>query len=290
MGLLTTDDWKATARWLLQKDVDEGISHVLELFGNRHEADRAWLFRYNQEFTHLWNTHEWVASGVEPCADELQGIPVEVGAFMHESHFKRGRFIMEDVDLLPRRAQGLQVELKRQGIRSIVSFPVFREEKIAFQIGYDAVDSLRVWSEAEQGELKDVAGMIANSLWYRGKVAPDPYPPFHPETRLVHLRVGAGSMAIPLLDIVWIEAAGDYTIVHSKGGRRTTDRRRLIEWEGLLPRAEFCRIHRRIIVRVKSISRFDREAGRWRLSLYGVEEPFAVGRAFRPVVRKQLGF
>lgn len=49
---------------------------------------------------------------------------------------------------------------------------------------------------------------------------------------------------MPLSEIRWIEADGDYTIVHIRGNRRITERRSVREWEGLLPKEEFIRVHR----------------------------------------------
>ena len=138
-GTLKSEDWRAVASWLLSEDINEGVTRVLGLLGSRHAADRAWVIRYDDAFTFLWNTHEWVAPGIPPQIAEVQGVPVETGLWLHEGLHRDGRMVIPDVGALPRRARGLQVELQRQGIRSLLSLPVFREGKLAFQIGYDAV-------------------------------------------------------------------------------------------------------------------------------------------------------
>jgi hypothetical protein len=287
---LSIADWKAIAGWLLQEDADAGVSHVLRLVGTRHAADRAWVIRYDDAFTHLWNTHEWVAPGIPPMVHDLQGMPVEAGQWIHDGLQRDGRVMVEDIARMPRRARGLQAELQRQGILSLLALPVYRNGKLSFQIGYDSVRRHRTWTEEEITELAEAAELIGQALRNRADSGRVPFPDFAPEARLIHLRVGVGSVAIPLADIVRIEADGDYTVVHSKGNRRNTERRSVREWEAILPREEFIRIHRGIIVRVDAIARLDRSGGQWLLMLGSDARAFPVGRAYRPTLRIHLGF
>lgn len=288
-GALSIEDWKSVAGWLLGEHVDEGVSHVLELLGTRHGSDRAWVIRYDDDFTHLWNTHEWAAPGVESFVTELQGIPVEAGAWVHDGLHRDGRVFVADVARMPRRARGLQVEFQRQGILSLLALPVFRQGRLAFQIGYDSVRRHRSWQESEISELAFAAELIARCLENRGGSTRVPFPGFTPESRLVHLRTGAGSVAVPLAEIRWIEADGDYTVVHTRGNRRNTERRSVREWEGLLPKEEFLRIHRGAIVRVDAIARLERGGGQWQL-LLSDGTALSVGRAYRQLLRIHLGF
>jgi len=286
---LSTEDWKSIARWLLHGNVDEGVSQVLGLLGSRHGSDRAWVIRYDDDFTHLWNTHEWTAPGVASFVAELQGIPVEAGTWVHEGMQRDGRVLVADVARMPRRARGLQMEFQRQGILSLLALPVYRNDRLAFQIGYDSVRCQHIWSETEIRELADAAELIARCLENRAEHGRVPFPAFAVESRLIHLRIGAGSVAVPLSEIHWIEADGDYTVVHTRGNRRITERRSVREWEGLLPKEDFIRVHRGAIVRVDAISRLERGGGQWQLML--ADGPtLTVGRAYRPALRIYLGF
>ena len=286
---LATEDWKSIASWLLHGNVDEGVSQVLGLLGSRHGSDRAWVIRYDDDFTHLWNTHEWTAPGVASFVAELQGIPVEAGTWVHEGMQRDGRVLVADVARMPRRARGLQMEFQRQGILSLLALPVYRNDRLAFQIGYDSVRCQRVWSETEIRELADAAELIARCLENRAEHGRVPFPAFAVESRLIHLRSGAGSVAVPLSEIHWIEADGDYTVVHTRGNRRITERRSVREWEGLLPKEDFIRVHRGAIVRVDAIARLERGGGQWQL-MPADGPTLTVGRAYRPALRIHLGF
>ena len=289
-GKLSGEDWKAVAGWLLDEDADEGVTRVLGLLGERHAADRAWVIRYDDAFTLLWNTHEWVAPGISPQLGEVQGIPVDVGLWIHEGLHRDGRVMIPDVEKMPRRARGIQTELQRQGIRSMLALPVFRGGKLAFQIGYDAVHKDRIWPEEEILECGEIANLIARSLWLRGNGDGPSFPSADPENRLIHLRSGGSSVAVAVSEILWIEASGDYTIVHSKGRQRQTERRSVRDWEGILPKEEFQRIHRGAIVRASAIQRLDRSGGKWRLTLAPDGPVLPVGRAYHSAVRLRLGF
>ncbi len=61
------------------------------------------------------------------------------------------------------------------------------------------------------------------------------------------------------------------------------------EWEGLLPKEDFIRVHRGAIVRADGIARLERGGGQWQLVLAD-GHALAVGRAYRPAVRMHLGF
>ncbi|WP_341407312.1 LytTR family transcriptional regulator DNA-binding domain-containing protein [Luteolibacter soli] len=289
-GTLSGEDWKSLAGWLLHENADEGVTRALGLLGSRHVADRAWVIRYDDAFTLFWNTHEWVAPGISPQLGEVQGIPVDAGLWIHEGLHRDGRVEIRDVANMPRRARGFQLELQRQGVRSLLALPVFRAGKIAFQIGYDAVREKRVWEEEEILECAEVANLIARSLWIRGNGDGASFPSADPESRLIHVRSGAGSVALPLSEILWIEASGDYTVVHSKGRQRQTERRSVRDWEGILPKEEFQRIHRGAIVRVSAIQRLDRSGGKWRLTLAPDGPVLPVGRAYHGPLRLRLGF
>jgi hypothetical protein len=276
----------------LDEDADAGVTRVLGLLGRIHGADRVWVIRYDDAFTLFWNTHEWVAPGIPSQIADVQGIPVEASLWIHEGLHRDGRVVIPDVETMPRRARGVQAELQRQGVRSLLSLPVFRDGKLAFQMGYDAVREARVWPETDILECADVANLIARSLWLRGNEngSGASFPSANPASRLIHLRSGTGSVAVPVSEIIWIEAAGDYTVVHTKGRQRQTERRSVRDWEGILPREEFLRVHRGAIVRAAAIQRLDRAGGKWRLTLAPDGPVLPVGRAYHAAVRLRLGF
>jgi two-component system LytT family response regulator len=76
-------------------------------------------------------------------------------------------------------------------------------------------------------------------------------PPSGDGSRLV-LRQGAGSVVVPLRDVLWIESAGNHVVLH---GRGTSWRARgtLARIEATLDGARFVRIHRRFVIDVDAL-------------------------------------
>lgn len=101
--------------------------------------------------------------------------------------------------------------------------------------------------------------------------------------------VDAGRLyVIPFSDIVWIEAAGDYSLVH----RRKSDvaiRRTISSLEAELPTSQFRRVHRSSIVSVEHISEVRRLAKGEAEICLGGNTTVRASRSYREVVSELIG-
>lgn len=275
-------------RLLLGFPADRAITRILATLGRAHGADRAWLIRYNHDFTHFWNTHEWTRAEMSRHVLDLQGVPVEMGAWLHETLLKDRPVYIEDSKRMPRRAKALQTEFLRQRIRSLLSVPVFYKGRLMFQIGYDASDSRAPWSEQEVRLLREVGRLIALRL------LANPAPPaFHPddgaqELASIYLQDSSVHRKGFLDQITHITADGDYSRIHLLGAGKTFDSRSLRYWESALSPRRFIRISRSAIVNLNSVESLDRRGGNWKLRLREVAEPLSVGRNYRIDLRHRL--
>ena len=94
---------------------------------------------------------------------------------------------------------------------------------------------------------------------------------------------------LPIDEVIFIEAEGDYSRIHASNGRRFFERRSLRTWIAQLPRERFLRVHQSYLVNGGHIARLDRGA-RWTLQLQDTPDPIPVGRAFRHALRLHIGF
>jgi hypothetical protein len=281
-------DWREMADWLLELNLDAAIMRILRSLGESSATDRAWLVRYDAGFTRFWNTHEWVAPGVKPFVKELQGIPVAMGAFLHERLEKGEAVRITDVARLPRRARAMQAELNRQGIHSLLAVPLLWRGRLALQIGLDTLLPRPRWTARDEQAVRQAARLIGLRLFAErefpsSSLQGTPAPP-------AHIHDGASTRAVPAADILWIQSAGDYSAIHLLGGTSAMELRSLNEWERLLPPEQFIRIHRTLIVNAGQIRGLTRAAGSWKLALNGTSALFPVGRQHRASVRQRLGF
>ncbi len=84
-----------------------------------------------------------------------------------------------------------------------------------------------------------------------------PPPPLAPDDR-VSLPVGRGLQMLPLSEIRYVRAEGDYTEVHTLDARSILCSISMREWERRLPSEHFARIHRSSIVALAAVDRLQR--------------------------------
>jgi len=285
-GMSVDSFWHAVARDLLSEDLDAGLSRLIERLGRTHRADRVWVIRYNEELTHFWNTHEWVRAGVTPFLSELQGTPVKLIHWLHAQLLAGKTVRVDDIETMPRQARALQAEFRRQGNAAVLCVPVFNGKTLIGIIGYDAVGRRPEWTAQDIVVLEQVAELTGRALMRPGLAmfAPEPGVPH------VFLRQGKGFISVPREQIRWIEAARDYSAVWLSDGRRVLELRSLQEWDALLPKEQFVRVHRGYIVNLGGIQAVDRTGGVWHVEIKGLDQRLPVGRTFRRRLRQLVGF
>lgn len=91
----------------------------------------------------------------------------------------------------------------------------------------------------------------------------------------LQIKDGHAYAHVPFEDILWIEAEGNYSVIHSKSSKRRLIRSAITELFNQLPEEDFIRIHRSYVVNRKSISSYT--------SSYVVVEgnKLTVGRTFK---------
>ncbi len=72
------------------------------------------------------------------------------------------------------------------------------------------------------------------------------------------IKDGYEQIRVDIDDIMFIEAAGNYTVIHLKGHPSLSTRMPISEMQALLPLQKFIRTHRAFIVAKSSVTKFDR--------------------------------
>ncbi len=115
---------------------DEAMSNLLAMIGNFLEAERVYVFDYDGKTTS--NTHEWCAEGVEPQICTLQNLDASIIDRWLPSFNNGNCVITEDVEEIKDIAPDEYETLTRQGIHSLVTAPLYDNNKL---IGYIGVDN-----------------------------------------------------------------------------------------------------------------------------------------------------
>lgn len=85
---------------------------------------------------------------------------------------------------------------------------------------------------------------------------------------------------VPATDILWIEAVQNYSIVQLQDGERRRLKRTLTEWESLLPRGDFARVGRSLLLQVAKLRETEsRSRDDLLVHFTGFAEPLRLGRS-----------
>ncbi|MBU1224226.1 MAG: PAS domain-containing protein [Gammaproteobacteria bacterium] len=144
-------------------NMDAAIARVLRRSGEHIGADRASLFLFSEDGARMSNTHEWCAPGI-PRSDTVQNVPLERAPWWKQQISLRGMVVIPDVAALPAEASAEKARFEEQQIRSLLAFPLQKNENIYGFVGFDAVRSRRDWVAEEIDLLKIVADVISSAL------------------------------------------------------------------------------------------------------------------------------
>lgn len=147
------------------KILDEKINESLALIGQFVGADRTYIFDYDFERMVTHNTYEWCKEGITPEITNLQNLEIE---FIHNwviSHISGKPMIVENVDDL-NDEDNLKAILAPQGIKSLITVPVFKDEKCYGFIGIDYVRNYKIITSVEF-EILTKYTEILNGLYSR---------------------------------------------------------------------------------------------------------------------------
>lgn len=151
---------------------------------------------------------------------------------------------------------------------------------------YDPLAPLADWPYELRKDLLVYAGLVGGYVIWRGPVslpgrsvaAPDP----------IEVRDGARRLFVPVEDIIWVEAAGNYVELHRRASP-VLHRAPLAVMERRLADAGFVRIHRSRLVRRDAIAAVETKAsGDFTVRLV-TGETLAGSRRFRAATRLDRG-
>lgn len=284
-----------TGEVLVALPFDTAVERVLASSGECADADRAWMFTYNEDATLFRNTHEWCRPGVRSFVGELQDVPVSLISWLQLRLAKNQAVDVRDIGALPRAARALKTEFQRQGNRRVLSVPVFHRGRLWGCLGYDRLRDGGDWPPAVAIALAACGRLIAAMADARlagagatHSVGAVDQP--RDERGVVYLREDGGLRRLPIKDIIGVRSERDYTRVFVIGGRDYLELRSLKDWLGILPGTRFQQIHRSALVSVQHLRGLTRSPdGRWQVRFTDRIEPWDVSKGHLPALRSRFG-
>lgn len=146
------------------KDAKHHIQNALAALGDFCQADRTYIFEFNNDFTEMSNTYEWVRDGITSHIDDLQSVPRDALPWFSHKLESEGLFIINDVRNIPAEGKAEQDEFNNENICSVLCVGVYIQQQLVGMVGCDMVARRRHWTEADIRRLKIVGEIITNAL------------------------------------------------------------------------------------------------------------------------------
>jgi diguanylate cyclase (GGDEF)-like protein/hemerythrin-like metal-binding protein/PAS domain S-box-containing protein len=172
--------------------IDLQINDALKEMAIFVGADRAYIFDYNFDLNTATNTYEWCNSDIEPHIKNLQNISINFVFDWPELHSKGKYVIIKDVQVL--QEGELKVLLSSQDIKSLVTFPLFENNKCIGFVGFDAVKKLHKFTKLEI-ELLGFFSRLLSNIANKKRI----------ETELQYERSFLKTLIQDIPDLIWLK-------------------------------------------------------------------------------------
>jgi PAS domain S-box-containing protein len=153
---------------LIQTDsdrLDTEINRSLETLGVFNKVDRTYVFELDNNNDEINNTFEWCAEGVTAEIDNLQGIPFSFIPRWKDSFLQNEHIYIESVSDLPDELILEKEILEPQGIKSLVTVPMYYGPDLIGFLGFDSVSHQKKWSDQVITLLKVFANVLAGVIY-----------------------------------------------------------------------------------------------------------------------------
>lgn len=150
---------------LAVEEVDHGVHEALRSIGEFAHVDRAYVFRFSSDGTHMQNTHEWCAPGIEPVIHLVQNLSLEEFAWWADQVRNRKVIHLPDVIAdLPPEATVERASLIEQGVKSVLAVPIIYQGAVVGFLGFDSVERPKTWPSADVALIRIAGELVVSAL------------------------------------------------------------------------------------------------------------------------------
>ncbi|OGD69029.1 hypothetical protein A3E89_01200 [Candidatus Campbellbacteria bacterium RIFCSPHIGHO2_12_FULL_35_10] len=143
-----------------EKDFDLALNEAVEIIGKHINVSRVYIFEDSKDSNYTSNTHEWNNIGVKSQKENLQNIDYKIIPSWKELVYGNGVLVNENTEKLP---SDLKKILSQKEIKSILVFPLRKDEKPFGFIGFDETRKARNWTMFEIELLRTLSNIIASA-------------------------------------------------------------------------------------------------------------------------------
>ncbi|MCF6154858.1 MAG: sensor domain-containing diguanylate cyclase [Candidatus Brocadia sp.] len=150
-----------SARLVKFTDFNKAIDVSLADIGRLSGACRVCLFQFCDNGSIMDNTHEWCDEGVIP---EIKNLQTAMFPWWMKNLHADNVIYITDVSKMPLEASIEKEFLERQGIKSLLAFPLYIEEKLLGFIRLDNLTTIAAWQEEDVSLVRITSEIIGNAI------------------------------------------------------------------------------------------------------------------------------
>lgn len=121
----------------INDNIDDAINQLMEIIADFYEADRSYIFEFDNDKQLIHNTYEWCAAGIEPEIQMLQNVEMSVIDRWLYFFEKKGEFYINSLSSEVSSDSPEYQILAVQGIESLMAAPLRNGNKMVGLMGVD---------------------------------------------------------------------------------------------------------------------------------------------------------
>jgi len=145
------------------QNIDLKIKKMLQETGQFFNVDRSYILRYSDK-TIETNTHEWCATEIGSEKDSIINIDINTFPWWKKQVEKKEIIYIKDPENLPEEAEIEKAEFARQGIRTLLCFPIINNNNLMGYFGFDSVNGIRKWTKAQIDVIETISNILGDAL------------------------------------------------------------------------------------------------------------------------------
>lgn len=154
-------------------NIHQVIHENLKEIGETLEADRVYIFQFDQSREVMSNTYEWCKEGISCEKKNLQGLAYEIFPWWTNKILNKEMIYIADTYNMPKEATNEQEILLAQNIKSLLVLPIVVGNTSIGFFGIDNVLKTDIWRENDQALLKIISSIFSDffsELGYRKRL------------------------------------------------------------------------------------------------------------------------
>ncbi len=149
---------------LLPDEIGSEINNAIKAIGEFSEADRSYIFMFNEDKTNMFNTHFWQKENINSKIKPLKNFPVSDFPWLMNILKKSEEIYFTKLTGFPPEADKEKIVFKKQNIKSIIVVPIVYSKSLIGFIGFDSVEKEKDWQKEDVYFLKIISEIFAHAF------------------------------------------------------------------------------------------------------------------------------